>query len=66
MAFEIIYKEISEKYEYDVSDHLPLFSEINMTNFLMTILTIHQGKFRGGKVQILITYKTIGTLVKIY
>ena len=34
MASEIIYKEIYEKYEYDVSDHLPLFTEINMKNFL--------------------------------
>ena len=33
MASEIIYKEIYEKYEYDVSDHLPLFTEINMKIF---------------------------------
>ena len=34
MASEIMYTEIYEKYEYDVSDHLPLFTEINMKKFL--------------------------------
>ena len=61
----MIYKIIYEKYEYDVSDHLPL-TKINMKHFLEDHSYNISRNIPKWQMQILITYKTIGTLVKIY